>query len=138
MDVERQGAGKPLSKVEGIKDASHYLHKQIADEVSNGLTHFTEDAATILKFHGSYQQDHRDHRTQLKREGKEKDFQFMVRVRIPGGKCTAEQYLATDKIAREHGNGTLRITTRQAFQLHGVLKTDLPATIRGINETLLS
>ena len=138
MDLERQGAGKPLSKVEAIKEASRYLQTQIAAEVDNGTTHFSEDAATILKFHGSYQQDDRDHRTLLKREGKEKAYQFMVRVRIPGGKCTAEQYLATDAIAREFGNGTLRITTRQAFQLHGVLKSDLQSTIRGINETLLS
>jgi sulfite reductase (ferredoxin) len=138
MDLERQGAGKPLSKVEAIKEASRYLQTQIANEIDNGTTHFTEDAATILKFHGSYQQDDRDHRTLLKREGKEKAFQFMVRVRIPGGKCSAEQYLATDTIARTFGNGTLRITTRQAFQLHGVLKSDLHETIKQINETLLS
>jgi len=129
--------GKP-SKVEAIKVASRYLHGFVAEEARNGEHHFTEDAATVLKFHGSYQQDDRDVRTQLKREGKEKAFDFMVRVRMPGGKITADQYLALDGLSTTVGNRTMRITTRQEFQLHGVLKDDLPATIRAINETLLS
>src|SRR4051812_18816297 len=120
--------GKP-SKVEAIKIASKYLHTFVDEEVRNGLSHFSEDASTVLKFHGSYQQDDRDLRTQMKREGKEKAFEFMVRVRMPGGKLKAEQYLAVDGLAQTVGNGTLRITTRQEFQLHGVLKEDLPATI---------
>ncbi len=138
MDVERQGAGKPLSKVEAIKEASRYLLQLVADEIKNDATHFTEDAATVLKFHGTYQQDDRDVRTQLKREGKEKAYDFMVRVAMPGGKCTAAQYLALDDLARTEGSGTLRITTRQEIQLHGVLKVDLKSTIRAINESLLS
>ncbi len=130
---------KPPSKVEAVKIASQYLKTYIADEISNGQTHFSEDAATVLKFHGSYQQDDRDHRTLLKKEGKEKDYQFMVRVRMPGGKLTTpEQYLTCARLAETVGNGTLRITTRQEFQLHGVIKDDLKATIRTINETLLS
>ena len=138
MDVERQGAGKPLSKVEAVKEASRYLLQLVADEVKNDATHFTEDAATVLKFHGTYQQDDRDVRTQLKREGKEKAYDFMVRVAIPGGVCTSAQYLALDGLARTEGSGTLRITTRQEIQIHGVLKVDLPTTIRAINEALLS
>ena len=114
-------APKP-SKVEAIKLASQFLRVQIADEARNGVSHFTEDAATVLKFHGSYQQDDRDHRTLLKREGKEKAYSMMVRVRMPGGKCTAEQYLAIDDLAQTVGNGTIRITTRQEFQLHGIPK----------------
>ncbi len=132
------GAGGKPSKVEAIKVASRYLHVHVADEARNGLSHFTEDAATVLKFHGSYQQDDRDVRTQLKREGLEKAFQFMVRVRVVGGKITAAQYLANDALAWSVGNGTLRITTRQEFQLHGILKDDLPTTIRQINEMLLT
>ncbi len=132
------GAGGKPSKVEAVKIASQYLNIHVADEARNGLTHFTEDAATVLKFHGSYQQDDRDVRTQLKRQGHEKAFQFMVRVRVVGGKITAAQYLANDALAWSVGNGTLRITTRQEFQLHGVLKEDLPTTIRQINEMLLS
>ncbi len=131
------GAAKP-SKVEAIKIASQYLYQQIADEYRNGLSHMSEDAATVLKFHGSYQQDDRDVRTQMKREGKEKSFQFMVRIRVVGGKLTAAQYLMADELARRVGNDTLRITTRQEFQLHGVLKEDLAYTMRTINEALLS
>ena len=125
MEPTKPGGGAKPSKVEAIKLASQYLKTFVADEVDNGTSHFTEDAATVLKFHGSYQQDDRDVRTQLKKEGKEKAYQFMVRVRIVGGKLDADQYLACDHLAQTVGNGTLRITTRQEFQLHGVLKDDL-------------
>ena len=127
------------SKVEAIKLASQYLKTFVADELRNGESHFSEDAATVLKFHGSYQQDDRDVRTLLKREGKEKAYQFMLRVRMPGGKlATAGQYLACARLAETVGNGTLRVTTRQEFQLYGILKTDLASTIRAVNEALLS
>ncbi len=140
MDANVNGnAGtKPPSKVEAIKLASDFLKVQVEAEAFNGLSHFSEEAATVLKFHGSYQQDDRDHRTLLKREGKEKAYSMMVRVRMPGGKCTAAQYLAVDELARTVGNGTIRITTRQEFQLHGVPKGDMGAMIRRINEVLLS
>src|SRR3954467_7959061 len=137
MEPKPPATPKP-SKVEAIKLASQYLKVHLADEAFNGVSHFTEDAATVLKFHGSYQQDDRDHRTQLKREGKEKAYSMMVRIRMPGGKCTAGQYLAVDELARTVGNGTIRITTRQEFQLHGVPKSDLATMIRRINEILLS
>jgi sulfite reductase (ferredoxin) len=126
------------SKVELAKLASRYLQTFVADELVNGKTHFSEDASSILKFHGSYQQDDRDLRGPLKKEGKEKAFQFMVRVRIVGGRLSAGQYLACDHLAQTIGNGGLRITTRQEFQLHGVLKHDLKTTIRRINDSLLS
>jgi len=135
--MESGGGAKP-SKVEAIKIASQYLYQQIADEYRNGVSHLSEDAATVLKFHGSYQQDNRDVRTLMKREGKEKAYQFMVRIRVVGGKLTAQQYLTTDELSRRVGNDTIRITTRQEFQLHGVLKEDLEFTIRSINEMLLS
>jgi sulfite reductase (ferredoxin) len=135
--MDRNGHAKP-SKVEGIKLASQYLDGFVSVEALNGASHFSEVAATVLKFHGSYQQDDRDLRTQMKREGKEKAFAMMVRTRIPGGKLTALQFLAHDELARTVGNGTIRITTRQEFQLHGVLKSDLPQVIRTINEKLLS
>jgi hypothetical protein len=89
------------SKVEAIKLASEYLKVHMANEAFNGESHFSEDAATVLKFHGSYQQDDRDHRTLLKREGKEKAYSMMVRIRMPGGKGTAAQYLAVDE-PRDH------------------------------------
>src|SRR3954463_7193915 len=130
-------SAKP-SKVEAVKLASEYLRTFVAEEADNSLGHFTEEASTILKFHGSYQQDDRDLRTRLKREKKDKAYQFMVRVRVVGGKLTAGQFLSCHELARTIGNGTLRITTRQEFQLHGVLKEDLATTIRRVNESLLS
>ncbi len=137
MEPPTSGAPKP-SKQEAVKLASQYLKTYLADEIDNGQPRLSEEAAGILKFHGSYQQDDRDLRAQLKKEHKDKAYQFMIRVRVVGGRLTDGQYLACDRLARTVGNGTLRITTRQEFQLHGVLKQDLRATIRTINETLLS
>jgi sulfite reductase (ferredoxin) len=131
-------AGSKPSKVESIKIASQYLKTILDEEIRSDAAHISEDAATVLKFHGSYQQDDRDVRTLMKREGKEKAYQFMVRVRIVGGKLDAAQYRGIDELARTVGNGTLRITTRQEFQLHGVIKDDLVATVRKINEMLLT
>ncbi len=138
MQPTKPGVPPKPSKVEAIKLASEYLKTFVADELKNGSTHFTEDAATVLKFHGSYQQDDRDLRKQLKKEGKDAAHQFMVRVRIVGGKLSAPQFLACDHLAQTVGNGSLRITTRQEFQLYGVLKHDLQTTMRQINEALLS
>ncbi len=135
--MEPSGA-KP-SKVEGIKLGSDYLKGPLDDEFNDpATTHIGEDSAVLLKFHGSYQQDDRDLRTSLKREGKEKAFSFMVRTRIPGGKLSAAQYLVHDELAQTLGNGTLRITTRQEFQMHGVIKDDLKPVVRRINESLLT
>jgi sulfite reductase (ferredoxin) len=130
-----QGEG---SKVEHIKVESHYLRGQIAEELEQESTHFSEAQIQLMKFHGVYQQENRDSRQARKAEGVEKAYQFMVRSRIPGGALTAEQYLVEDELADRYGNGTLRITTRQSFQLHGVLKKELHATIHEINAALLS
>ncbi len=125
-----KGASKP-SKVEGTKLASNYLRDPIAAEAASDAPSFSEEANGLLKFHGSYQQDDRDLRTQLRREGKDKAYQCMVRVRMPGGKIAdARQYLACDELARTFGSGSLRITTRQEFQIHGVLKHDLASVLR--------
>ena len=134
MDAPRP---KP-SKVEGLKLGSDYLRGKLVEEFADGTDHIAEDSGVLLKFHGSYQQDDRDLRTPRKREGLDKAYSFMVRVRMPGGKMTAHQYLAVDRLAQEQGNGTLRITTRQEFQLHGVLKQDMKAVVRRVNEVLLS
>ena len=129
---------KALSPVEGIKARSDYLRGSmevsLADPLSGGLA---EDDTQLSKFHGFYQQDDRDIRAERTRQKLEPDYSFMVRVRVPGGICTPEQWLTLDRLARTHANGTLRLTTRQAFQLHGVLKDDLKTTIAGINESLL-
>ena len=126
------------SKVERIKEGSTYLRGQIGEELQQETSRFSEDQIQLLKFHGTYQQEDRDQRQTRKAAGTEKAYQFMVRSRIPGGVLTAEQYLAEDELAGRYGNDTLRITTRQGIQLHGVLKGDLRATIHDINEVLLS
>lgn len=126
------------SKTERIKQGSRRLRGQIAEELQQKSARFSEEQIQLLKFHGTYQQEDRDQRIARKAAGEEKAYQFMVRSRIPGGVLTADQYLVEDEIAGRYGNGTLRITTRQGIQLHGVLKGDLHATIHEINASLLS
>lgn len=126
------------SKVEHIKVESHHLRGQIAEELQQDTSRFSEAQIQLLKFHGTYQQEDRDVRQARKSAHAEKAYQFMVRSRIPGGALTAEQYLVHDELATRYGNNTMRITTRQSFQLHGILKGNLRSTIHGINESLLS
>jgi len=126
------------SKVEKIKLESQHLRGQLAEELEQDTTHFSEPQVQLLKFSGVYQQENRDARQVRRTTGTEKTYQFMIRSRIPGGALTAEQYLIQDDLATNYANGTLRITTRQSFQLHGVLKGDLHETIHSINEALLS
>ncbi|HEY9826861.1 MAG TPA: sulfite reductase, ferredoxin dependent [Stenomitos sp.] len=116
------------SKVEGLKEQSGYLREPVLSELQLDTTHFSEDAIQILKFHGSYQQDNRDNRV----KGQEKDFQFMLRTRSPGGFIPPQLYLTLDQLADTYGNGTLRATTRQGFQVHGILKRNLKAAIAAI------
>ena len=124
-----------VKNVEQIKAESHALRGAISQTLQGAVTHFSEEDATLLKFHGSYQQDDRDQRVKRKQENQDKAWIFMVRSKLPGGALSAQQYLDHDRIAGELGNGTLRITTRQGFQTHGVLKGDLQECIRQINET---
>ncbi len=126
------------SKVEQIKVNSHYLRGQIAEELAQPTTHFSDSQVQLLKFHGMYQQEDRDARQARKAAKEEKAYQFMIRSRIPGGVLTAEQYLVEDELAGAYGNETLRVTTRQGFQLHGVLKGDIQPTLKAINASLLS
>ncbi|MGH8034099.1 MAG: assimilatory sulfite reductase (NADPH) hemoprotein subunit, partial [Lysobacterales bacterium] len=130
--------GRPLSAVEGIKSRSNYLRGTLLQSLADSATGaLAEDDTQLSKFHGFYQQDDRDHREERRRQMLEPDHQFMIRARVPGGICTPAQWLAMDEIARRWANGTIRLTTRQAFQLHGVIKRDLKETIRGINDSLL-
>ncbi|MBX6320776.1 MAG: NADPH-dependent assimilatory sulfite reductase hemoprotein subunit [Rhodospirillaceae bacterium] len=131
-------APRKLSEVEGVKARSRHLRGTIAENLAAGTTHFDGADANLLKFHGSYQQYDRDSATARKQAGREKAWQLMVRAKIPGGRLTPAQYLALDALADEYGNGTLRITTRQGIQLHGVLKDDLKATIARINAAMLT
>lgn len=129
---------KKESKVEVAKRNSHHLRGDIEKTLQSDATHFEHDDAQLLKFHGTYQQDDRDLRRQRRSEGLEKAWSFMVRVAIPGGRLTGEQYLALDALADQRANGSLRVTTRQGFQFHGVLKGDLKNTIASINKSLLT
>ena len=129
---------KKPSGVETLKLQSHGLRGRLADELAEGGISVSEDAYNLLKFHGSYEQFDRDTATGRKQAKLEKEYQFMVRVRIPGGITTASQYLALDRVADEFANGTLRITTRQGIQYHGVLKGELKPAIARINDTLLT
>ncbi|MDR8392272.1 NADPH-dependent assimilatory sulfite reductase hemoprotein subunit [Aliifodinibius sp. S!AR15-10] len=124
---------KTKSKIEVIKENSDYLRAPLLDEVGNDSSHFGKEAIQVLKFHGTYQQDDRD-----LREGRDRHYIFMIRGRLPGGKMTADQYLAIDEIADKYANETLRVTTRQAFQLHGVIKSELKDTLREINNSLIT
>ena len=129
---------RQLSPVERIKAASRYLRGTLEEGLADGASGaIAEDDTQLSKFHGIYQQDDRDVRDERRRQMLEPDYQFMIRARVPGGVCTPEQWLALDRIARQWANGTIRITTRQAFQLHGVLKHDLKVSIRAINDALL-
>ncbi|MBW4695418.1 MAG: sulfite reductase, ferredoxin dependent [Lyngbya sp. HA4199-MV5] len=128
VNTQTPAAVRKPSKVEGLKDRSNFLREPVASELLLDTTHFSEDAIQILKFHGSYQQDNRDNRI----KGQEKDYQMMLRTRSPGGFIPPELYLTLDRLADEYGNHTLRATTRQGFQLHGVLKRNLKATIAAI------
>jgi sulfite reductase (ferredoxin) len=127
-----------LSAFEAVKEASQQLRGTLAEELAGPADHISENAKNLIKFHGSYQQEDRDARKRRTKDGVGKHYMFMVRCKIPGGKVTADQYLALDDLAERHANGTLRITTRQGIQFHGVLKGDLKGTIKGINDCLLS
>jgi sulfite reductase (NADPH) hemoprotein beta-component len=123
----------PLSRNETIKRESRLLRGGIEEGLARKVTGaIEEDDTQLLKFHGTYQQDDRDLRPERGKRKLEKAFSFMVRVRIPGGVLTPAQFLALDAIARDFGNGTLRLTSRQSVQLHGVLKSNLRTVIAAI------
>ena len=123
---------------EGIKARSHFLRgtlrESIADRLSGALS---PDDAQISKFHGFYEQDDRDLRVERQAQYLEPYYSFMLRARLPGGVCTPQQWLAIDAVGRELGNGTIRLTTRQTFQYHGILKRNLKPLIQRINQAMI-
>ena len=128
-----------LSALEGIKATSRGLRGSISAELADDSTiSVGEGSHGLLKFHGSYEQYDRDTATELKQAGHDKEWQFMVRARIPAGRVTPQQYLALDELADRYGNGSLRITTRQTFQFHAIAKHNLRATIAEIDTMLLT
>jgi sulfite reductase (NADPH) hemoprotein beta-component len=132
---------QPLDKLgpdETLKNNSDYLRGTIEhgllDRITGGVK-FEDNK--LMKFHGIYQQDDRDIRDERRRQKLEPAFSFMVRVRLPGGLCTPAQWLKIDELARAHGGNTIRLTTRQTFQFHWVLKEEIRPTIQGLHDVLL-
>ncbi len=132
---------QPLEKLgpdERLKFESDYLRGKIAvdliDRITGGVTF---ESNKLMKFHGIYQQDDRDIRDERRRQKLEPALTFMIRVRLPGGLASPEQWLRIDELARQHGGDTLRLTTRQTFQFHWVVKEDVRPTIQGLHEVLL-
>ncbi len=133
------GMTQALTALEGIKATSRGLRGTISAELADDSTISVGDASHgLLKFHGTYEQYDRDTATELKQGGHDKEWQFMVRARIPAGRVTPAQYLVLDELADRYGNGTLRITTRQTFQFHAIAKRNLRATIAEIDRILLT
>lgn len=127
-----------ISKAEAVKQQSRQLRGDIARDLKDTATPFDKEGYSLLKFHGVYQGYDRDSATALKQRGEDKLWQFMVRVRIPGGRLTADQYLGLDAIAENWADGSLRITTRQSIQFHGVVKSGLKAAIAEVNGAMLT
>lgn len=127
------------SDVEDIKIKSNYLRGSLTETLADRITgSIPEDDNRLMKHHGSYMQDDRDLRNERNKSKLEPAYQFMLRVRASGGIVTPEQWLMMDRVSQKYGNGTIRLTTRQSFQLHGVLKWNLKPTIREVNDALLS
>lgn len=129
----------PHSDVEDIKRRSDYLRGTLTESLQDRITgSISEDDNRLMKFHGSYMQDDRDLRNERNKQKLEPAYQFMVRVRAAGGVVTPEQWLMMDRIAHKYANGTIRLTTRQSFQLHGVIKWNMKSLIQEVNKELLS
>lgn len=126
-----------LSEVEKIKTDSNYLRGTIAESLENEITGaLATDDVQLIKFHGSYQQTDRDLDSERKKQKLEPLYSFMIRVRMPGGIANPQQWLVMDELAKRYGSNTLKLTTRQAFQLHGILKRNLKKTMQEINKSL--
>jgi sulfite reductase (ferredoxin) len=139
-DSSENGAPEKISPVEIAKIESNYLRGTIAEELRDGNEFVSKASTQLLKHHGTYQQDDRERRSEARVDGpaKAKFYSFMVRTAIPGGRITSDQMLAELDLCDQVGNTTLRITTRQGLQLHGVLKKNLKQVIRRINDVQLS
>ena len=137
--ISESQASEKLHKNEGIKERSNFLRGTILeglDNVSTGA--ISAEDQQITKFHGIYQQDDRDVRSERRKHKLDKAYSFMARIGLPGGVCTPEQWLTMDDASEYCAFKTLKLTTRQAFQLHGVLKANLRSTIRVINDAAMT
>ena len=128
----------PPSDVEEIKERSNYLRGTLKESMLEPLSAgISEDDNRLMKHHGSYLQDDRDLRNERQKQKLEPAYQFMLRVRLPGGVATPDQWLVLDELADKYGNGTLKQTTRETFQMHGILKWNMKKTMQELNEVLL-
>jgi len=128
-----------VSPDEHLKEGSNYLRGTIIKSLADPLTGALHPSdAKLMKFHGSYQQHDRDLEKERKKQKLEPLYQFMIRVRAAGGVTTPQQWLVLDELADNYGNGTLKLTTRQSYQFHGILKRNLKATIKSVNDALLT
>ncbi len=135
---QEPAAPKPLAANETIKAASHHLRGHLAADLADTSTGaVSEDSNQLGKFHGLYLQDDRDLRNALKKAGKEKAFAFMLRVRLPGGRATPQQWLVLDQLAEDMASPSLKITTRQTFQFHGIIKGNVKPVVQGMHQVLL-
>lgn len=139
MTLQDESGDEPkLAKNEIIKQDSNLLRGTIAEGLLDDSTGaLAADDTQLTKFHGIYQQDDRDLRGARRKAKQERAYSFMTRIRIPGGVCSPQQWLAMDRFCNDYANGALKLTTRQAFQLHGIIKKNLKTTIRKINDSLM-
>ena len=138
LNLRNPSAPNNLNLTGILKAASHLLRGTIAQDIADTSTGaISEPNSQLTKFHGLCLQDDRDQRLALKKAGKEKAFSFMLRVRLPGGKATPQQWLVLDRLADEVASPSLRITTRQTFQFHGVLKGNIKKLVKGMHQVLL-
>ncbi len=127
-----------LTKEEVAKAQSNYLRGTIKEELKENSSHFNETNIKLLKFHGVYQQDDRDTRQERIANKLEKEYSFMIRTKLPSGQLTGKQYLQLNEVCNEYANKTLRITTRQTIQFHGIIKGDLHESLNEINKNLIT
>ncbi len=127
-----------LTEQESIKEQSGKLAGNVAAELADANEFVSDASYELLKFHGSYQGYDRDSATERKKQKLDKEWEFMLRLKMPGGRLTAGQYLALDALADKLAGGTLRVTTRQSIQYHSIVKADLKPLVRGICDELLS
>jgi sulfite reductase (ferredoxin) len=132
--IESDGDLEQLSGVETFKARSGGLYGPIGDELGEATDHFSEESVQILKHHGSYQQDNRDTRKARKKEGLDKEYSMMLRTKFPGGDLTADQFLFCLDMATKYGQDDFRITSRQDFQFHGVVKKNFRPLISDLNK----
>lgn len=136
--ISETDATKPLSPVEKIKEASSFLRGTLVEGLKDESTGaISADDSQLSKFHGLYLQDDRDQRIERRKAKLERAFSFMIRIRVPGGVATPQQYLMVDDLADRYANGTVRLTTRQAFQLHGLLKGNVKPVIQKMAQVCL-